>query len=182
MRERIVPGGPRRPPSRKRIRIAAEVYSDPAAVFFITICTAERRALFSSPKLAAVTFRTIVDGGLFTDAVCHAACLMQDHLHLVISPKDVNLVAPVNAWKSYTTHLLHQMGVQGPVWQRSFYDHALRTEESTRSAAEYVIENAVRKGLVEDWTAYPYVWAYWVQGSHTTAGRPQRVAPATLDT
>jgi REP element-mobilizing transposase RayT len=161
----LFPNGPRRPAKRKHIRLSAEVYGDPGAVFLITICTAQRRALFGTPKLARVIFDALISGRLFTEANCQAICLMPDHVHLVISPKDVNLVTLINAWKSYTTHLLHQLGVSGSIWQRSFYDHALRTEESTRSAAQYVVENPVRKALVEDWMAYPYLWAYWMPGT-----------------
>jgi REP element-mobilizing transposase RayT len=89
---------------------------------------------------------------------------MPDHLHLLISPTETDLVTLLNAWKSYTTNLLHKTGITGPIWQRSFYDHALRGEESVNDVAQYVVENPVRKGMIADWTSYPYVWAHWVQG------------------
>ncbi len=41
------------------------------------------------------------------------------------------------------------------MWQRSFFDHALRREEDLRKAAEYVLNNPVRDGLVEDRRDYP---------------------------
>ena len=88
---------------------------------------------------------------------------MPDHLHVLIAPKAKSLITLINAWKSYSANLLHRMGLRGPVWQRSFYDRALRSEESVAQAAEYVIANPVRKGLVAEWTQYPYVWAYWLQ-------------------
>jgi REP element-mobilizing transposase RayT len=164
MPERINPGGPRRLPRHKRIRLARELYADSGEVFLITVCTAQRRHLFDQPDAGRLVFDALVGGKLFTQAQCHAACLMPDHLHLLVSPKEANLIALVNGWKSYTTNLLHRMGATGPIWQRSFYDHALRGEESANEAAQYVVENPVRKGLVTDWTTYPYVWAYWVHG------------------
>ncbi len=43
------------------------------------------------------------------------------------------------------------------VWQRSFFDHALRDEESLEAVARYIVSNPVRAGLVEDWRDYPFV-------------------------
>ncbi|MFB3880485.1 MAG: transposase [Armatimonadota bacterium] len=164
MADPISPGGPSRPPTRTRIRLAREVYAHPGEVFLITICTAKRRRLFDRPGPGRLVFNALLTGKLFTEAQCHATCLMPDHLHLLVSPRESNLIALINGWKSYTTNLLHSAGSKGPVWQRSFYDHALRSEESVNDAAQYVVENPVRKGLVTDWIAYPYVWAYWVHG------------------
>jgi len=171
---RIIPGGPKRPARRKRIRLAREIYADPGSVFLITICTANRRALFADPRLAEATFEALVEGRLFAEARCQAACLMPDHLHLLISPTDASLVTLINAWKSYTANLLHTMGVAGPIWQRSFYDHVLRGEESVHEAAVYVVSNPSRTGLVGEWTEYPYAWAHWMKQPR---GRPQRGAP-----
>ncbi len=114
--------------------------------------------------MAEAVFQSLVSGKLFTEAQCHAACLMPDHLHLLVSPKETNLISLINVWKSYTSNLLHRMGVTGPIWQRAFYDHALRSGESVNAAAQYVVENPVRRDSVTEWTAYPYVWAYWVHG------------------
>lgn len=174
MDDRIVPGGPKRPPRRKRIRLPAEIYADPGSVFLITICTADRRPLFAKRPLAEAVFDALLNGRLFGEARCQAACLMPDHLHLLISPNERNLTALLNAWKSYTSNLLHRKGVAGPIWQRSFYDHVLRNEESVHEAASYVVSNPSRTGLVVEWTEYPYVWAYWMEQPR---GRPQRGAP-----
>jgi len=42
------------------------------------------------------------------------------------------------------------------LWQRYFYDHVLRNEEDLKNVALYVLENPVRKGMVENWQDYPY--------------------------
>ncbi len=43
-----------------------------------------------------------------------------------------------------------------PLWQRSYYDHILRGPEELRPAIEYVLNNPVQAGLVEDAGGYPY--------------------------
>jgi len=89
---------------------------------------------------------------------------MPDHLHLLISPRGTNLSEVLSAWKSYTGHLLRKDGLVGSCWQRGFYDHALREEEDVQRAAEYIVNNPVRKGLVEKWRDYPFSWHRWVHG------------------
>jgi putative transposase len=50
----------------------------------------------------------------------------------------------------------------GACWQRGFYDHALRKEEDAEKAAQYMVNNTVRKGLVNSWRDYPYSWHRWM--------------------
>ncbi|MFZ2089614.1 MAG: hypothetical protein WAU47_13665, partial [Desulfobaccales bacterium] len=41
-------------------------------------------------------------------------------------------------------------------WQKDFFDHILRKDESLPVVIRYVLENPVRKGLVSDWRDYPF--------------------------
>jgi hypothetical protein len=46
------------------------------------------------------------------------------------------------------------MKLSAPLWQREFFDHVLRSQESYDVKQQYVMENPVRAGLVqrpEDW-------------------------------
>jgi len=49
----------------------------------------------------------------------------------------------------------------GSVWQPSFHDRAIRTDESLVNTARYVIMNPVRAGLVERIGDYPLWDAIW---------------------
>ncbi len=42
------------------------------------------------------------------------------------------------------------------LWQRSYYDHVVRRAESLEEICKYILENPVRKGLVENYREYPY--------------------------
>jgi len=43
------------------------------------------------------------------------------------------------------------------IWQKGFFDHLLRSEESYAEKRDYVLNNPVRVGLVER----PEAWNYW---------------------
>jgi hypothetical protein len=54
----------------------------------------------------------------------------------------------VRSWKRHTARHL------GVHWQRDFFDHRLRSDESFEEKAAYILNNPARAGLVarsEDW-------------------------------
>ena len=46
----------------------------------------------------------------------------------------------------------------GLSWQHNFFDHRLRNEEEGRNKSEYILQNPVRAGLIDDWQKWPYYW------------------------
>lgn len=62
----------------------------------------------------------------------------------------------LQAFKSYTTRQAWKYGCQGALWQQSYYDHVARREEDVMAVCRYILDNPVRKGLVEDADAWPY--------------------------
>jgi hypothetical protein len=58
----------------------------------------------------------------------------------------------ISKWKEWTDKRV------GIVWQRDFFDHRLRDDESRREKADYILNNPVRRNLVarpEDW---PFIY------------------------
>ena len=47
------------------------------------------------------------------------------------------------------------MGIE---WQRDFFEHRLRSDESWREKADYILANPVRKGLVAQVSQWPHVF------------------------
>ena len=62
----------------------------------------------------------------------------------------------VAAFKRYTARVVNMMFEVSPLWQRNFFDHVIRKEESLIRVAEYILQNPVRKGIVPDWGEYPF--------------------------
>ena len=95
-------------------------------------------------------------------------CVMPDHLHAVVAPRDGgNVVEWVRRLKGRVTADARGHGLR-KLWQRSFHDHVLRREESVADAVNYVLANPVRAELVESWREWPhhgsFVWdlSEWV--------------------
>jgi REP element-mobilizing transposase RayT len=76
---------------------------------------------------------------------------MPDHLHIVVAgtQDDVNLVKFINDYKQKTGFWLSQ-NQPGVSWQKDFYDHILRKDESLPAVIQYILDNPRRKGLVAD--------------------------------
>jgi len=73
---------------------------------------------------------------------------MPDHLHLLVGiPGDANLSNLVRDFKRITSKIAR---IQ---WQRNFFDHRLRHDESEAEKYEYICQNPVRAGLIR--TAEP---------------------------
>ncbi len=92
---------------------------------------------------------------------CHvfAACLMPDHMHLLIAPsgQGETVSGIVKRIKGRLTAKLRRQFQIHLRWQKSFYDHVLRSEERQPDAFEaikqYIYENPERVGLGSD---YPF--------------------------
>ena len=82
---------------------------------------------------------------------------MPDHLHLVVTARDerADFQRYMANWKQRTGyHFKQRTGKL--LWQESYFDHVLRDDEKTQTTVKYVLENPVRKSLVESFDKYPY--------------------------
>jgi len=85
-----------------------------------------------------------------------AYCFMPDHLHVLLQgTQDSRLIPFVQRFKQATGYRFKER-TGTTLWQRSFYDHVLRSEEDMDQVAEYIWNNPVRAGLVQDRDSYPF--------------------------
>ncbi|WP_234399150.1 REP-associated tyrosine transposase, partial [Pseudoalteromonas sp. T1lg75] len=83
--------------------------------------------------------------------------LMPDHFHGLIVIKKHDLSSCVQHLKGFTAKRITQnLGKDGNIWQRGFYDHALRSEEHRKNIARYIVANPIRNGIVSNIKDYPY--------------------------
>ncbi len=157
---------------RKPHRLPGNAYASPDREFFFTLCARHLGQPFVRPQLAQAVIESLMWRSRHSGWILHCYCLMPDHLHFIARPGDgpdravdagargqvvEGLLEQVGAFKRYTiTQVWWTHGGAGPLWQRSSYDRVLRYYESIDEAAGYVLDNPVRKGLVERREQYPY--------------------------
>lgn len=148
-------------PDHKHLRrIPVWIPSDQAVIYFVTVCCANRRPIFREPSAVQIAVRSLIDCARRTAWHVSQICMMPDHVHLMLSPaneREQSLSKVIQRWKSSSKQRLNKVGVLGDVWQREFFDHLLRSDESLTEKWRYVEMNPVRAGLCECPEEYPYL-------------------------
>lgn len=86
-----------------------------------------------------------------------AFVIMPDHLHLIIIPKGKNVSQSMHSIKSFSSKEINKNSQhKGSVWQPSFRDLTLWSEEVVIEKINYIHNNPVRKDLVSDPGNYRY--------------------------
>ena len=139
-------------------------YSEKNRIYHVTTATAQRRLIFGEFALGrtvVLTLRRQEESGL-TETL--AFVVMPDHLHWLVRLTGVrDLSSCVRAVKSYSARQIKiSLRDTGLVWQRGFYDHALRDETGVEDVARYIVANPLRAGLVKRLGDYPLWDAKWV--------------------
>jgi REP element-mobilizing transposase RayT len=126
-----------------------------APIYFVTACTHERQPLLANAE-AHAAFLTFARAAYGRGVAVGRYVLMPDHLHLFVrfAPDALALSDWMKSLKNFLSKLCREQGKAAPHWQKGFFDHIIRSEESYSEKWAYVMENPVRKKLVaraEDW-------------------------------
>ena len=136
-------------------------------VFFVTACTYRRRALLANPAVN-VAFTSFSKRAYEEHNIAVGRyVIMPDHIHLfVCGPNHFELGRWMGMLKQRLEKVfrgsLNPASPTGrrlqktPVWQRGFFDHVLRSEESYAQKWNYVRDNPTRLGLVPNADDWPY--------------------------
>ena len=151
---------------RPRMRRLEWLYTG-RPLFFITTTTYQRGRLLDQGNVhrAFIVFSNqAAERGVFVGRYV----LMPDHLHLfvAIAPGGMEISKWVQILKVTMAKALRLRGHTGPYWQKGFFDHVLRSAESYRLKWEYVRNNPVRAGLVEEPGQWPYQGEIFRLGWH----------------
>ncbi len=86
-----------------------------------------------------------------------AYCLMTNHVHLVVVPKDETSLGRTmrDTHQAYSSHVNRKLNESGHLWQGRYFSSVL-DESYLWSAVRYVERNPVRAGLVERAEQYPW--------------------------
>jgi hypothetical protein len=87
-------------------------------------------------------------------------------LHVILTPLIdpkrrliVSLIEIMRSIKGASAREINQrLHRQGSVWQEESFDHVLRSFENLDAKIDYLLQNPVRAGLVQEWQMYRWVW------------------------
>jgi len=85
--------------------------------------------------------------------------IMPDHVHFFCADgqSKTTLSRMIGAWKQWSAkEICPLVGIEAPLWQKEFFDHLIRSDESYSEKWEYVRQNPVRAGLVSDVNNWEY--------------------------
>jgi putative transposase len=136
----------------RRLRVLGGIY-------FFTLVTHERQALFSDSSAIALLHSAIERIRARHPFTIDAYVIMPDHLHMIwtLPPSDDDFSTKWMAIKSQFVRELkkrHGHNVQLPVWQGRFWEHLIRDERDFGNHVEYIHYNPVHHGYVaapRDW-------------------------------
>jgi REP-associated tyrosine transposase len=93
-----------------------------------------------------------------------AFVVMPDHFHWLLQLMNGgSLSRTLHNVKAGSTRGINRfLGRHGSIWQKGFYDRALRSDDDLKSVARYIVANPVRAGIVKRYGDYPLWDAKWL--------------------
>jgi putative transposase len=127
---------------------------EPGALFFLTVCCEPRGTnQLCREEVARHLFEAVEFRHARRTWNVRLLLLMPDHWHGLVSfPREEHMERVLSNFKEVTAK---KAGVS---WQRGFFDHRLRNDESIDEKAHYIRMNPVRKGLVATPEEWAWVW------------------------
>ena len=137
--------------------------SIPGQYYHVTCATVNRVPVFIDWSAGRPVVNALRAAERANDARTLAYCLMPDHLHWLLELKRKPLDQVVGHMKGRASRE-HQArrATAGHLWQRGYYDHAIRTDESLLNVARYLVANPLRAGLVAKIGDYPLWDTIWL--------------------
>ena len=138
-------------------RLPDECYRSRQACF-ITVCTSYRQPRLVYPDTADAVTEQLMKRSAANAIEIAAYCLMPDHLHalLLLDGPRGHIRLCIERFKQITGYA-HARRTGGRLWQPSYFDHTLRSEDAVLPTVAYIVNNPVLAGYV----ALPETWPYW---------------------
>jgi cobalamin-dependent methionine synthase I len=123
----------------------------------------------------------------------YAACVMPDHVHILIEPQVrsqsskatefYSLTEILHTLKSFTAHKINELEEKsGPVWERESFDRVIRSESDLQEKFNYITRNPWDAGVAQPGEDYPWMWFPGKETSRPAAemGTPAACAPQNI--
>ena len=86
---------------------------------------------------------------------------MPDHAHFLVEGKqdDSDMRKFISMYKQKTGYWYKQQ-YKKPLWQINYYEHVVRNKDKAHPIVNYIFNNPVKKGIVEDFSDYPFLGSF----------------------
>jgi len=131
--------------------------------YFVTTCTFNRNKILDNDVVFSILRAEWEQAKGRHGWAIGSFVVMPDHVHFFCTEIENGkpLAEFVGLWKEWTSKKIKKhYSLNGSFWQKGFFDHLIRSEESYSEKWTYVKENPVRQGLVEfadDWSYSGYI-------------------------
>ena len=137
-------------------RLRKARFSETGRIYLLTTVVNQREPVFADWRLGRLLVDQLrsTENASLVDSL--AWVVMPDHLHWLIELKHgtlAELMCRIKSRSSRSVNLVRQR--ESRLWQRGYYDRALRKEEDVKDAARYIVMNPLRAGLVKRIGDYP---------------------------
>jgi REP element-mobilizing transposase RayT len=156
--------------AHKNIRLRPESYRG-TRLIFITLCCEAKKSVFADGERAWWLIDCVRKEAQASRFAVHAFCVMPDHFHALVQGLDrsSDLLDFVKTLKQKTA-FQHRQRLGEVLWQKKFFDHIVRSQDSWERVAWYIWMNPVRKGLCAHAQDYPFSGSFTMDWKG--AGRP----------
>jgi putative transposase len=123
-------------------------HSAPNQTYHVTIVTAGRACHFvdfDTARVVVAEMRRLQDHRFINS---FAWVLMPDHLHWLFQlGESQDLATAIKTFKARSARAIARtFGKRGTLWQRAYYDHAVRRDEDLAAIARYIVTNPGSSG------------------------------------
>jgi REP-associated tyrosine transposase len=128
-------------------------------IYFVTTCTFRRRKILTDANIAPILVNELSTARDRHRWAIGRYVIMPDHIHFFCAAEleAKPLMRFMQAWKQWAgKRIVAEMRIRGSVWQPEFFDHVLRSSESYSQKWDYVRDNPVRAGLVDEADKWPW--------------------------
>ncbi|WP_040071520.1 REP-associated tyrosine transposase [Pseudomonas batumici] len=148
-------------PHAHRLRVGR--FSEPGRIYLLTAVTLNRQPAFKDWHLGRLVVNEFRQAEQTGAAQSLAWVVMPDHFHWLLELHNGDLPRLMQGTKSRSARTVNKIrGIQAPLWQKGYFDRALRREEDLKTMARYIVANPLRAGMVEHIGDYPLWDAIWL--------------------
>ena len=85
-------------------------------------------------------------------------CIMPNHVHVLIEVmKNISLSSILHSWRSFSSNEINKvLNRSGQLWMPEYFDRFIRDNEHFNNVVNYIHNNPVKAGLVDDPTKYKW--------------------------